>query len=187
MRALQMSIQERSTEMIRRTHWLAGLAAAAVVVAQPVYAQAGRAVQGDAWGTFLGASIGDSDYDTGFKLFAGQQFHRNFAWEAQYTNFGDRNERRFGTVVDASAWALGGSLVGLLPVSPDFTLFGKLGAHYTKIRYTAPGIASSDTNVDLGVGAGLTYRLTPQLSLRAEVEDIGDPGEMISVGLQFRF
>ncbi|GAB4469138.1 MAG: hypothetical protein OHK0044_11010 [Burkholderiaceae bacterium] len=173
--------------MIKRSHWLAGLSVAAVIAAQPVHAQVGRSAQADAWGTFLGVAVGDSDFDTGFKLFVGQQFHRNLAWEAQYTDFGSRNERRFGTVVDASAWAFGGSLVGLLPVSPDFTLFGKLGAHYTKIKYSAPGIASSDSNVDLGVGAGLTYRLMPQLSLRVEAEDIGDPGEMISVGLQFRF
>lgn len=171
--------------MIKRTHWLAGIAAAAAIAVQPVHAQAGRAT--DAWGTFLGASIGDSDFDTGLKLFAGQQFHRNFAWEAQYTDFGDRGERRFGIPGTASAWALGGSLVGLLPVSADFTLFGKLGAHYTKVRFSAPGFGSSDSNVDLGIGAGFGYRLAPQWTLRVEVEDIGDPGEMISVGLQLRF
>lgn len=173
--------------MIKRTHWLAGIAIAAAVAVQPAYAQAGRAAQAESWGTFLGASIGDSDFDTGFKLFAGQQFHRNFAWEIQYTDFGDRSERRFGTFVEASAWALGGSLVGLLPVSPEFSLFGKLGAHYTKVKFSAPGISTSDSDVELGIGAGLSYRLTPQLALRAEIEDIGDPGEMISVGLQFRF
>jgi opacity protein-like surface antigen len=48
-------------------------------------------------------------------------------------------------------------------------------------------VGSSNSDVELGIGAGLSYRLTPQLTLRAEVEDIGDPGEMISVGLQFRF
>lgn len=173
--------------MIKRTHWLAGMAVAAAVATQPVHAQAGRAAQAESWGTFLGASIGDSDFDTGFKLFAGQQFHRNFAWEAQYTDFGDRNERRFGTFGEASAWSLGGSLVGLLPVSPEFSLFGKLGAHYAKVKFSAPGVSFSDSDVDLGIGAGLSYRLTPQLALRAEIEDIGDPGEMISVGLQFRF
>lgn len=172
--------------MIHRTHWLAGIALVAVVAAQPATAQT-RAAPADSWGTFLGAAIGDSDYDTGFKLFAGQQFHRNFAWEAQYTDFGDRSERRFGAFGDGSAWSLGGSLVGLLPISPDFALFGKLGAHYTKVKFSAPGISASDSNVDLGVGAGLTYRLAPQLALRVEIEDIGDPGDMISVGLQFRF
>lgn len=173
--------------MIQRTHWLAGIAVAAAVAAQPAYAQAGRAAQAERWGTFLGASIGDSDFDTGFKLFAGQQFHRSFAWEVQYTDFGDRSERRFGTSVEASAWALGASLVGLLPVSPEFSLFGKLGVHYAKAKVSGPGISTSDSDVELGIGAGLSYRLTQQLTLRAEVEDIGDPGELISVGLQFRF
>lgn len=171
--------------MIKRTHWLVGIAVAAAIGVQPVYAQAGRTADG--WGTFVGASVGDSDFDTGFKLFAGQQFHRNFAWEVQYTDFGDRSERRLGPFVEASARALGGSLVGLLPVSPEFSLFGKLGVHYTRVKLSGLGISTSDSNADLGIGAGLSYRLTPQLAVRVEVEDIGDPGEMISVGLQLRF
>lgn len=173
--------------MNRRTPWLGGIALAAAVVLQPAQAQVGRATSVDAWGSFIGASIGDSDFDTGFKLLAGQQFHRRLAWEAQYTDFGDRTQRRFGTLGNASAWSFGGSLVGLLPVSPDLTLFGKLGVHYAKVRFSAPGISSSDGDFDLGAGAGLTYRLAPQLSLRLEVEDIDGPGEMISVGLQMRF
>lgn len=173
--------------MIKRTHWLAAMAAAATIAASPVHAQTGRAAHADNWGTFLGASIGDSDFDTGFKLFGGQQFHRHFAWEVQYTDFGDRGAPPFGPTAKTSAWALGGSLVGLLPVSADFSLFGKLGAHYTKVKISGPGVGRSNSDVELGIGAGLSYRLTPQLTLRAEVEDIGDPGEMISVGLQFRF
>lgn len=168
--------------MNRPTQLIAGLALVAAFGAQPVQAQTA-----EPWGTFIGASIGDSDYDTGYKLFGGQQFHPNLAWEAQYTDFGERNERRFAANGRASAWAVGGSLVGLLPLSAEFTLFGKIGAHYSKIRWSGPGGSASDTDIELGLGAGLSYRITPALLLRAEIEDVGKPGDLISVGLQLRF
>lgn len=141
----------------------------------------------DAWGTYAGGSIGDSDYDIGIKFFVGQQFHPNLAWEAQLTRFGERDERRFGRFSEASAWSVGGSLVGLLPLNPDFSVFGKLGVHYVKTKVKGPGFSFSDSDVDLGIGVGARYRINPQLSLRVELEDIGNGSDMISVGVQFRF
>lgn len=141
----------------------------------------------DSWGTYGGVSVGDaSDFDTSFKLFLGQQFHPNLAWEAQVVNFGERDNRPyFGS--KTSAWSAGGSLVGLLPLSTDFSLFGKVGLHYVKTRTTFPTYSSSNSDVSLGVGIGGRYRLTQQLSLRMEFEDIGDGGDLFSVGLQLRF
>jgi OOP family OmpA-OmpF porin len=141
----------------------------------------------ESWGTYAGGSIGDSDYDVGFKIFVGQQFHPNLAFEGQLTRFGERDERRFGAFAQASAWAVGGSLVGLFPLNQDVSVFGKLGMHYVKTKVKGPGFSVSDSDVDLGIGAGARYRINQQLSLRAELEDIGDGGDMISVGVQLRF
>jgi OOP family OmpA-OmpF porin len=160
----------------------AALALAAFVAAPIAAAQPGAVP----WGNYVGASAGDSDYDTGFKLFFGQQFHPNVAWEAQYVDFGDRSQGPGGSV-RASASSLGGSVVGLLPLSPQFTLFGKLGAHYTRQKFSRPTGSSSDTGFELGAGAGLTFQVMPQLSLRVEIESIGDPGDLISIGAQLRF
>ncbi len=140
----------------------------------------------DSWGGYLGASVGDTDFDTGFKFFLGQQFHPNLAWEAQFVHFGERENWRYSNSRD-SAWSLGGSLVGLLPLNTDFSLFGKLGAHYVKTRVERPGYSASDSDIDIGVGIGGRYRINQQLSVRLEFEDIGDAGDMLSVGLQYRF
>lgn len=141
----------------------------------------------DAWGTYGGGAVGDTDYDTGFKVFVGQQFQPNLAWEAQLTRFGQRDERRFGVFAEASATAIGGSVVGLIPLQQDFSVFGKLGVHYVKTRASGPGYSFSDSDIDLGIGVGARWRINPQLSLRLEFEDIGNGGDMFSVGVQFRF
>lgn len=169
--------------MTRSTRMLAAAAALTTALAAPVAsAQTGTAN----WGTFLGAAVGDTDYDTGLKLYFGQQFHPNLAWEAQYADFGERNQGPGGSI-RASASAIGGSLVGLLPVTPQFTVFGKLGAHYTRQKFSGPGSPRSDSEFEVGIGAGLGFQLMPQLMLRLEVENIGDPGDFISIGAQFRF
>ncbi len=140
----------------------------------------------DSWGGYVGASIGDTDFDTGFKLFVGQQFQPNLAWEAQFVHFGERDNGRFSSSRE-SAWSVGGSLVGLLPLNADFSLFGKLGAHYVRTRVERPGYLASDSSIDIGLGIGGRYRINSQLSARLEFEDIGDGGDMVSVGLQYRF
>lgn len=163
------------------------IGAAAALYVLPAAAQQRPAPAAETWGTYAGGSIGDSDYDVGFKFFVGQQFHPNLAFEGQVTRFGERDERRFGAFAESSAWSVGGSLVGLFPLNPDFSVFGKLGMHYVKTKVKGPGFSVSDSDVDLGIGVGGRYRINQQLSLRLELEDIGDGGDMISVGVQFRF
>lgn len=154
----------------------------------PAPAASGRiGAAADSWGTFAGGSVGDSDYDTGVKGFIGQQVHPNLGWEVQVVRYGERNERRSGVNAESSAWSVGGSLLGILPLNDQFSLFGKVGPHYVKTKVKRPGVSSSDSSVDLGFGVGGRFRLNQQISFRLELEDIGDAGDMISFGVQFRF
>lgn len=137
----------------------------------------------DSWGSFAGGSIGDSDYDTGFKFFFGQQFHPNLAWEGQIVSFGERDNHPG----KSSAWTAGGSLLGILPLNNDFSLFAKAGLHYVKTKETRAGFSASDSGVDVGVGVGARYRINQQFSARLEFENIGDAEDIVSVGLQLRF
>jgi OOP family OmpA-OmpF porin len=141
----------------------------------------------DSWGTYVGASAGDTDFDFGGKAFVGQQFHPNLGWEAQVVRFGERDERRFGVITESSAWSIGGSVLGILPLNEQFSVFGKVGLHYVNIKFNGPGVSSSDGEVDPGIGVGGRFRLNSQLSFRLELEDIGDAGDMISFGVQYRF
>jgi OOP family OmpA-OmpF porin len=172
---------------LKAVRWASVVAASALLAVAPgAGAQQRTTPAADNWGTYAGASIGDTDFDLGLKVFVGQQFHPYLAWEAQFIHFGEEDFRIGGLNVKRSASALGGSIVGLLPVSPNVDLFGKLGAHYVRVR-SRGGASGSDSDFDLGIGAGVRFRINPQVSLRLEVEDIGDGGDVISVGVQWRF
>lgn len=154
------------------------------------------------------------DTDTGWKLFAGYKFNRNFAVEGSYTDFGEATADSivtaspFGTgTVDqsfeAATWGL--AALGIVPLGYNFELFGKVGFHYWDAEWTPKvnltGLSGSTTEdengTDLFYGIGAGYNFTEMFGVRAEWElfkNIGDDNttgetdvEMWSAGLQFRF
>ena len=84
---------------------------------------------------FTSSLITDDNRDTGYKLFGGYQFNRNFAFEAGYFDFG-----RFGylaTTVPAGTLnaniklkGLSFDAIGILPFTEKFSAFGRLGLNY---------------------------------------------------------
>lgn len=130
------------------------LCGSALVTAPPAAAQ-----------FYAGGGLGWSDYkagnasndissgtvdgeDTGFKLFGGYQFNRNFGFELAYLDLGKASY----TGDLGGAPVTGGSLentgfnfsvVGTLPLTQNFDLFGKLGAYLweTKARDVTGGVA----------------------------------------------
>lgn len=167
-----------------------------------------RITSGLAAGGLGTSSISDRDRSTGFKLYGGYQFHRNFAVEGGYFDLGkfgytantiptgtlDGNIRLTGFNLDA---------VGLLPFNDRFSALGRVGLNYAKasdsftgtgaVNVTNPNPSKSGTNYKLGVG--LQYAFTEALGMRAEVERyrvndaVGNKGhvDLFSVGLVYRF
>lgn len=166
----------------------ATLVAASSLAALPAQAQSRTAPAGCTlcdWGTYLGASIGDSDLDTALKVFVGSAVTPNLGWEVSYIDFGS-DERPRGVTTDA--WGFGASLVGVLPLNYGISAFGKLGAYYVKSEVRAPFARASDSDVELGAGVGLRWAVNNAFSLRVEFESIGgEGGDVFSVGVQARF
>ena len=166
----------------------ATLVAASALATLPAHAQGRTAPAGCTkcdWGTYLGASIGDSDLDTSLKGFVGSAVTPNFGWEAGSIDFGEKEAPRG---VTTEAWALGASLVGVLPLNYGISAFGKLGAYYVKSEVRAPFVRAADSDVELGAGVGLRWAINDQFSLRVEFESIGgEGGDLFSVGVQARF
>ena len=95
--------------------------------------------------------------------------------------------------------------VGILPLTPEFSMFGKVGAAYARTKATASatflGARESDSDSDSEyvpkAGFGAEYALTKTVALRAEYEryfDVGDEDktgesdvDFWSVGLKFGF
>ena len=157
---------------------------------------------------FRVTSTTERDHDTGYKIFGGYQLSRNFALEAGYFDLGKLN---YGfTTLPAGSFnsetrvrGLNLDLVGILPLSDRFSVFGRVGANYAQTKSSfsrTPNLAlnnfdSRNKDTHVKVGLGLQYAITPALSIRGELERyrISDPIrnkgyiDMASVGLVYRF
>ncbi len=153
-------------------------------------------------------SITNDDSDTGYKLFAGYKFNKNFALEGGYFDLG-----KFGfAATTAGPGTLNGSIklqginldaVGILPVSPAFSVFGRAGVNYAQARdsfsgtgavnVSNPSPSKNDTNYNFGLG--LQYDLNKSVGMRLEAERyrvndaVGNRGDidLFSAGLVYRF
>ena len=161
-------------------------------------------------GTYTSASTTADETDTGWKLFGGYQFTRNWAVEFAYVDLGKVTVNPRGTVTGvtdvyrgegtAKGWSLAG--VGTVMVSDSFGVFGKLGAfrwdYDTKCSivtnatagatcapttgsYAGPANRSA-SGTDLTYGIGLKYNLTKQANLRVEWEQFKDVGNASTTG-----
>jgi len=167
-----------------------------------------RITSGLLGGGFATTSISNDDRDTGYKLFGGYQFNKNFALEGGYFNLG-----KFGfTATTVPAGTLNGNIklqgvnldaVGILPITDKFSAFGRLGVNYADATdsFTGTGFVKvpdpnpSERAANLKIGAGIQYDFTQALGVRAEAERygvndaVGNRGDvdLISVGLVYRF
>jgi OOP family OmpA-OmpF porin len=156
-------------------------------------------------------SINDDNRDTGYKLFGGYKFDKNFAVEGGYFNLG-----KFGFTANTTpAGALTGTgkfqglnldAVGILPFTEKFSGFARAGLIYTQAKDTFTGtggaasIAANNPNPkksegNFKFGFGVQYDFTPALGLRGEWERyrindaVGNKGDidMLLVGLVYTF
>ena len=157
---------------------------------------------------FTTSSFSDDHRDIGYKLFAGYQMNRYFAFEGGYFDLGKFSFN--ATTVPAGT--LNGSLklrganfdlVGTLPITDRFSAFARVGANYAEVKDNFSGSGAvlvrnpnpkkDETNVKYGVG--LQYAFNDALAMRAEVERyrindaVGNKGDidLVSLGLIYRF
>ena len=154
------------------------------------------------------SSSSDRDRNHGFKLYGGYQLNKNFAIEGGYFDLG-----KFGyTATTVPAGTLTGDikvkglnldLVGIVPLTEKFSVFGRAGLNYAEakdtfagtgaVRVTNPNPSKKGTNYK--VGLGVQYAITEALAVRGEAERyrvddaIGNKGhiDLLSVGLIYRF
>lgn len=144
-----------------------------------------------------GGNCEADDTGTAFKLFAGYQFSRWFSLEASLADLGDVRADLSGRTrvegvridgnadIDLSIKGIGLDAILTAPITPRFSIFGRLGvlAWDADATATARGTLSlggqsfgiedvtetaSDSGADVAVGAGIRFGLTEQVHLRAE-------------------
>jgi OOP family OmpA-OmpF porin len=154
------------------------------------------------------------DSSTGWKVFGGYQFNKNWAAELAYTDLG-----KFSMNADVSGGLGGGagteyaqvkptcwslSAVGILPLGNNFSLLGKVGvcrwddrfsAHETVagMEYPYPDGDSYSKGTDLTFGLGAKYDVTKNYGVRAEWERFNNVVhdqsnvDLLSISFQYSF
>lgn len=154
---------------------------------------------------YAATQAGSDDSDLGVKVFGGYQFTKYLGLEggyAQFNNYTAHGPVTTAPVVSAyqteknNTWTL--AAVGTLPVTRDFSVFGKVGANNWKratntlvTTATTLGRTSSiDRGVDPFYGVGVSYALLESVILRGEYEryDFGGPKiDFLSAGMAIKF
>lgn len=130
-----------------------------------------------------------------FKGRLGYQLNPNFAIEGGSADWGLPGYNTALTAdmkgLDAKASALNVSALGIMPMTYQLSLFGKVGYTAGTLRGvgSAGGIPSNFAldKSSLGMGLGGIYQLTPSIGVRAEWERPYSDVNLLSFGLQARF
>ena len=148
----------------------AALFTASFVTAPAVLAQ--DSVERDKSGPYISGSYGGykshgGDFKDENDLLGaaiGYQFSPFFALEAEYIDFGNFGEDD----VEGKLKGVGLGVVGRLPLTDSFGVYGKAGAFASAFDVDAFNESETYDEVSPFVGAGLDFRVTPQLTAFAE-------------------
>jgi len=138
---------------------------------------------------YAGADVGKtrvSDWDereTSYGVFAGYNFHQNFAVEAGYRRLGE--EKNYGYKITGDQAAL--SVIGSLPVAEQVSVYGRLGVNRLEGKVSSGGFSVSDSTTKALVGVGASYAFTPAVSGRVELQRAGSDTTNLSAGVSFQF
>jgi len=157
-------------------------------------------------GFSVGASIGSSKIkvddsssginfdgsDMGWKLFGKYMFNDNWGIEVGYVDLGNPDDTILGVDIDVEADGIDAFLIGSIPASESFDLFGKVGYIAWDAKISSPGIpAESDDGSDLAAGIGGAFHTSDRFSILGEWEwfDIEDSDSvwMLSIGVEVGF
>lgn len=130
------------------------------------------------------------DEDTGIKVYAGKTFTPNFGAEIGWVDLGEITATGPGGTATVGVDGFQVAALGLLPVNPQISFFGKVGLYLWDLSASGPGGSLSDDGSDFMFGLGLNWNLARQLDLRVEWEQFdigGDDVSLISAGVAFRF
>lgn len=119
------------------------------------------------------AGIDFSDGDNAMKVFAGWNFNRFFAVQADYVDFGESSGAVTPSVSGTSdVQGLAPSIVGTIPIGP-LELFGRVGMMFYEIDMNlSGGRLVDDSGEDLVWSVGLGIDVLDRLNLRLEYEEI---------------
>jgi opacity protein-like surface antigen len=122
---------------------------------------------------------GISGNETSFGGFVGYNFHQNFALEGGFRRLATYDVVGEDLTLDQTAL----SVVGSVPLSQGFNVFGRLGYNHLKADSNFGG--DNDSGVLYGVGLG--YNFSEKVSGRVEFQKPSSHSSNVSVGVAYLF
>lgn len=149
-------------------------------------------------GAYVGGSVlsnnttisGSSATTNGSKVFTGYNFNQNFGFEVGYADMG---------TYSASGLDLGGKLlyvdaVANFDLNDKWAMNAHLGLTSVNATATAAGSSTSETDSGYKYGLGVTYAITPQVSVfgsfdqyAVKVFNLNADTTSTSIGLTYKF
>ena len=134
--------------------------------------------------TANGATISSftvDERDVGYKLFVGKQLNQYFAVEAGYFDLGKFSFNSTGSSSlsgEVNFRGVNVDLVGQVPLSQRFSVFGRVGANYAEAKthfrgnrlFAVTNPNPSERKLNAKAGLGLEYKFSEALALRGEAE-----------------
>jgi len=163
------------------------VAAVLTAVAAPAAAQSFSNVQGSIGYTQLDADEGDLGAITGR---VGAKFSQYFGVEGE-ASIGVKDEDISIAGVDGKLehdYDAAAYLVGSVPLSPNFEVFGRVGYGTTSIKADVAGVTIEEDGDSVNYGAGANYFFDGRNGLRADWtrrDFRDDAGEVDTYGLSF--
>jgi OOP family OmpA-OmpF porin len=138
------------------------------------------------------------DTTTGYKLYGGYDFSKNFGLEAGYMDSGD-GKAVFpgGFFVEGKTTSLYIAVTGTLPLSEQFSLFAKAGVATNRAKlHNANGAYFDDRTTSPVLGIGAAYAVSKNVALVIEYENFGKTVKidddyvktnLLSIGVRYKF
>ncbi|MFC5478554.1 outer membrane beta-barrel protein [Massilia suwonensis] len=134
------------------------------------------------------SKLDDAGREGGFGGFVGYKFSETVAVEAGYTRLAKGTIDFDGDDIDVNVDQTQLSVIGTLPLSSGFNLYGRLGYNDIKVKAKFQGVSASDS-LDDGVvyGVGLGYAFSPTVTGRLEVTKPVSELTKVAAGVAFHF
>lgn len=127
------------------------------------------------------------DRESGYGAFLGYKFNQSIAIEGGYYRVAD-TEYRVGPVrADLSLDQIDISVIGTLPLSSGFDLYGRLGYARLEAKADVTGFSGKEHDSNALYGLGLGYSFTPGVHGRLEVQKPASDTTKIVAGVAFTF
>lgn len=131
--------------------------------------------------------IDDLDRESGYGAFFGYKFNQSIAIEGGYYRVADTEYRAGALRADVTVDQLDLSVIGTLPLSNGFDIYGRLGYARLEAEADVAGYTGKEHDSNALYGLGLGYTFSPVVHGRLEVQKPASDTTKIVAGVSYRF